>query len=408
MARAERAGREQGESEVMPVYLLQGNGTKRSATEAGLKTAIPDLIEATSLEAILASGAPTGRDGPAIVLIVMPPGDNGYFDRLVEISGRCSKDLFLILIGDEIPASDYKRLLRTGGADWASAKVGPSEVTDIIARRRELANDFNSEFAARPGGNYPVTISLVPSAGGVGNTTLTLEAAAYLKADKSASNRKICLVDLDFQTSHICDYLDGEARLQIAELSGAPERLDEHLFESFRTRHSSGIDIFAAPRSKYPAEDLNIDALDALFGMIAKRYDLVLIDYPVTWFRWTPQIIAASDGAIITGINTIPCLRQVSETLAMVRSSGSTALQIAVAINRCERTLLGSISRRKHAQMVLRDERVFFIATKPEAIESVNMGAPMMLNAPAARLRKDFGPLAHFCAGLRSRRWTSA
>jgi Flp pilus assembly CpaE family ATPase len=196
--------------------------------------------------------------------------------------------------------------------------------------------------------------------------------------------------------------------LQIAELSSAPERLDEHLFESFKMRHSSEIDVFAAPRSKYASEDLNIDALDALFSIIAARYDLVLIDYPVHWFQWTPQIIAASDAAIITGVNTIPCLRQVSETLAAVRSSGSAALQTAVALNRCEKTLLGSISRRKHAQMVLCDDQVFFIATRPEAVESVNMGAPMLLNASAAKKQGDFAALANFCAGLQSRRRASA
>ena len=37
------------------------------------------------------------------------------------------------------------------------------------------------------------------------------------------------MVDLDFQTSHLCDYLDSEPRLQIDELSNAPERLDDQL-----------------------------------------------------------------------------------------------------------------------------------------------------------------------------------
>ena len=109
-----------------------------------------------------------------------------------------------------------------------------------------------------------------------------------------------------FRRAHLCDYLDSEPRLQIAELSSAPERLDEHLFESFRTRHSSGIDLFAAPRSKFAFNDVNIDAVDALFSMIASRYQLVLIDCPVIWLPWTPHVIAASDAAVITGINTIP------------------------------------------------------------------------------------------------------
>ena len=107
------------------------------------------------------------------------------------------------------------------------------------------------------------------------------------------------------------------------------------------------IDVFAAPRSKFPSEDLNIDALDALFNIITKRYDLIFIDHPLNWFSWTTQVVAASDAAVITGINTIPCLRQISETLALVRSSGPPALQIGIVLNRCERTLFGSVARQQ-------------------------------------------------------------
>jgi hypothetical protein len=70
--------------------------------------------------------------------------------------------------------------------------------------------------------------------------------------------------------------------------------------------------------------------------------------------------------------------------------------------------MLGTIARRKHVEMVLRKEKLFFIANRPEAIESVNMGQPMMLGASARKLRRDFLPLANFCAGLKSRSSVSA
>ena len=384
----------------MPVYLLQGEGKSgpQTAIFDQLRPILPDLVVKTSLDAILKDGTSGEPDDPAIVLVVVPSGDRNYFERLVQLAGQYSRSLFFILIGDEISASDYKRLVRSGGADWASINADPSEIAEIVGRVKLRADSI----AAQSTGDRPVTISFVPSAGGVGNTTLVIETAVLIHSNKAYQHRKICIVDLDFQNSHVCDYLDSEPRLHIAEFSSAPERLDDQLFESFRTRHSSGIDIFAAPRSKFYSDTLNIDALDALFGMIAKRYDLVFVDCPLTWFSWTAPIIAASDGAVITGINTIPCLRQISETLALVRSSGSAALQIGIVINKCERTLLGSIVRRKDAEMVLRDERLFLIANRPEAIESVNIGVPMALAASSGKLRRDFAPLAEFCSGLKT------
>jgi len=387
----------------MTVYLLQPSGAsaRGAAIETSLKAAIPDLIEATSLREILTSG--TSRTGKlAFAVVVLPQGDRQDFEQLVDFAGRHAREIFLVLIGDEISANDYKRVIRSGGADWVSANADPTEVAEIIAGRKQLESSPPAA-PAPPAGGRPITISFVPSSGGVGNTTLVLETALQLKIDKKTQHQRICILDLDFQTSHICDYLDSEPRLKIADLSKAPERLDEHLFESFRTPHDSGIDVFAAPRSKFGWAELNVEALDALLTMIARRYDLVLIACPLPWFPWTTQIVGASDAVVITGINTIPCLRQVCETLELVRATGSSLLQTAIVINRCDYTLLGSIARRKHVEMVLRDEQLFFIASRPEAIECINMGQPMMLGSAARKLRKDLLPLANFCAGLKSR-----
>lgn len=386
----------------MPVYLLHRNAPDEDsvALEAALKAKIPELRGVASADVI--GKSMTGLDDPVIVIAPLGVEDRSDVNQVVEFALRHNNEMFVILAGGDISVNEYKRLVRSGAGDWVSTGADAGEVLEIIGRRRtrgKLSNAASSSLSKRP-----VTVSFIPSAGGVGNSTLALETAAYIKNDKARRDRTICLIDLNFQTSHVCDYLDSEPRLLIADFSSEPDRLDEHLLESFKTRHSSGIDIFAAPRSKFPPETLNIRALDALLSLIAARYSLIFIVCPLHWLPWTPQIIAASDGVIVCGINTIPCLRRVSETLAEVRSSGSAALQIRVAINRCERNFFGSIARRRHAEMALRDEEVFFVSERPEAVQSVNMGVPMVLGAAAARVRRELAPLADFCTNLQPAR----
>jgi hypothetical protein len=106
---------------------------------------------------------------------------------------------------------------------------------------------------------------------------------------------------------------------------------------------------------------------------------------------------------VITGLNTIPNLRQVLETLTFVRAAAPSS-KIGIALNRCERNLLGSISGRKHVERLLPDEKLFFVSNRAEAVESVNMGAPMILGASARKLREEFSGLAAFCAELKSAR----
>ena len=389
----------------MATFLLRESVEPRAGDglEKALLAEIPGLVQISSFDQALKPGS-GGEAEPATVLVVAPLDDQRYFDRLIEFTAKFRDRIFLIVVSNEISASDYKRLVRTGGADWASAKAAPREVAEIMARRRQ--EGLATRHAAPSPGLQPVTIAFIPSAGGVGNTTLVIESAICLKTAKATEQRKVCIVDLDFQTSHVCDYLDIEARLHIAEFANAPERLDEHLLDSFGTRHNSGIDVFAAPRSKFPSENMSINALDALFSMIAKRYDLIFIDFPLSWFGWTPQVIAACDGAVITGLNTIPNLRQISEALSLVRANAA-AVKIGITLNRCEKNFFGSVAGRKQVQRVLPSEELFFIGYYSEALESANMGVPMVLGASAKKIRGEFVNLVNFCTELKSARVAS-
>jgi pilus assembly protein CpaE len=380
----------------MPIYFLRGNPSseKNNLVERRIKEVIRELVTISSIEDISRHPADDGRK---YVLLLAPTGERNYFDRLVDIASRF-RELFFILISDEISASDYKRLVRTGGADWVSTHGAPHEILDIVSRHQQPV-EAPPQAAANP-----IVVSLAPSAGGVGNTTLAIEVGIRLKSQKATRARKVCLVDLDFQTSHVCDYLDIEARLRIDEITSNPERLDAYLFENFISHHSGGLDVFAAPRSDFDFSTVTISALDALFNMISTRYDVVLIDLPVIWLPWTSQLISGSDGVIVTGINTIPCLRQISERLTAVRQAKHSAGEIAIAVNRCEHSLLGGIARRQHVESVLTGERVFYVGEDSMAVQSINTGVPLGLGASSGRLVKDIAAIADFCAALKSTR----
>jgi len=55
-------------------------------------------------------------------------------DRFVNIAEQEHRGVFLTFISSEISASDYKRLVRGGSADWASLQNAPQEILNIISR----------------------------------------------------------------------------------------------------------------------------------------------------------------------------------------------------------------------------------------------------------------------------------
>jgi pilus assembly protein CpaE len=242
--------------------------------------------------------------------------------------------------------------------------------------------------------------------GGVGNTTIALEVALRIKLAKATRSWKICYIDLDFQTSHVCDYLDIDARFQINEVLDQPERLDEQLFGGFVSRHGCGLDVFAAPRSKLDPRNIDAETLDPFFEMVLARYNYLVLDLPVSWFSWTIPILENSDATILTGINTVPCLRQMRATLDEVVKTKVSASQIAIVMNRVKRRLLQRIERQTHVARVFPNEKIYYIREHADAVDRVNTGTPAAL---AGTHVKDYINLMSFCTSLRqaSRRETA-
>lgn len=385
----------------MDVYLFTGGieSDELADLERRISSRLPTLQRLARIDEVTQrlaeNGTATNADPIFIIFPVLTPGTS--LERIVSIAERPTAGIFLIFVSREISASDYKRLVRSGSADWVSLQNAPQEILDIISRssRKSLA-------PVKVEDRRPAIAAFVASSGGVGNATLAIESAVQLKAGKRFRDKKICLLDLDVQTSHVCDYLDIEPRLNINELVEDPDRLDAQLFELFVNRHSaSGVDVLAAPRSR-KAPDLNIEALDALFELISPRYDLVIVDLPPEWSGWTEQIIGVCNLAVVTGLNNVPGLRQVAEMLGSVRSAPQAPAQVVVALNRCERRLIGGIARRQHVQRVLGREQVFCVREDAfSANHALNTGVPISLGAPSSTIAKDVRALVSLMTELK-------
>jgi pilus assembly protein CpaE len=323
-------------------------------------------------------------------------------ERLVSIAEKDHSGLFFIYVSREISASDYKRLVRTGSAEWVSIEIAPEEIAEIVARRRAVADaPVAPEPAVR---TKPAIAAFVPSSGGVGNTTLAIEAAVQLKVARATRSKRICLVDLDLQTSHACDYLDIEPRMRMQEIMENPERLDAQLFDLFVSHHTSGLDVLASPRRRDPEAATNIAALDVLFQQVATRYDLLILDLPAFWFSWTGQLLSVADLAIVTGVNNVAGLRQVSETLAAVRALPQAPGKIVVALNHCEPQFFGRVARKQHVKQALGSETVIYVREDPSMTGAVNTGIPMAVGSPSSKASKDVRALAKMLSGLSPQR----
>src|SRR5882724_6207109 len=146
--------------------------------EHRIRAKLPDVRIVSRMDEITKTLPKTAGTDSELACILFPVVLNSAasFDRMVSIATEYRDSLFFIFISDDIPASDYKRLVQTGGADWASTGGAPQEIADILARRPR------PEAAEAPRSGKPAIVSYLPSAGGVGTATLAIETGIQLRS----------------------------------------------------------------------------------------------------------------------------------------------------------------------------------------------------------------------------------
>jgi pilus assembly protein CpaE len=360
--------------------------------ERRLKPTIPDLKWVARIEDI---GARSLKGAArSIAITVAPAGEKGKdLGGLIDIVNKRHRDVFFIVVGGDLSARHYKQLLQSGNADWVAESGATQEILSIVAR---------VDAARLDASNPSIVVSFMPSAGGVGNSTLAIETAIQLVRRKAANDGKIALVDLDFQSSHVCDYLDVAPKFQIGEIIDEPSRLDDQLLKVFASPHRSGVDIFAASRNRLHVSDVGVETLSALFERMSHHYVYIVVDLPVSAHIWTIPLLTASEGILVTGVNTIPSLRQAAETVRAIRAEVGISADVRTVINRCESGLFGSVARRDHVDRILGAEERFYVRNTNIAVECVNRGESLTMARPSDKAVKDIAAIADFCVALKS------
>ena len=118
----------------MAIYLTEegGDETRVDEIEDKLKSTIPDLKRVSRVEDIDQRSV-NGSDRSIVLLVATPP-DHANVDDLIDVVRRHPRNLFFIVVGGDMSARDYKRLIQSGNADWVAEAGLPQEILDIVGR----------------------------------------------------------------------------------------------------------------------------------------------------------------------------------------------------------------------------------------------------------------------------------
>lgn len=324
----------------------------------------------------------------SLVLIPTTAASNISVAQVVDLAIQLKGHAFIIHVADEISPSDYKVLIRTGAADSVSWDSAKREIYEIC--QRQHVKDARPRPHGDKSGAPHTVISFVATGGGAGNTTMAIETGVYLASLRGKDARRVAVVDLDFQRSVMCDYLNLPPGLDIGEFMRNPQRLDDYMLDIFASKHHSGLDLFASEDSKLDYSAINESSIFSLLDRLIERYDTVLLDIPRYWTAWMDRILMNSELVFVTGQYSVPAVKKVAFELKHLRNLKIGPEKVGVIINGCQKTLLGGIVRKADVDSVLAGQRIFYVQQDLSfALECVNIGSSLIETRPRHGVCRD-------------------
>jgi pilus assembly protein CpaE len=311
-----------------------------------------------------------GIEGASLVIVEIDTGRPDRVAALQELAAKLAGHVPVIAVTNVFNEIVARQLMQSRIADFLVKPVAPDDLVRACARASHGA------AATKPAEAEISTF--LPAAGGVGVTTLAIQAALLLMRAGSRNAAATCLVDLDFQHGACADYLDLEPRLDLNEIEPRPERLDHQLLEVMLSHHASGLAVVAAPHRPAEMRTFDADIVTRLLDLVAAKFDHVVIDMPRTWFSWTDSVLLGSNKIFIVTETTVPGLRHAGQLAGAITERLSEATKPRVIVNRFDQGWFSSGLRRTDIKQALGEA---FAGTIPNDYrlvrEAIDRGVPL-------------------------------
>jgi pilus assembly protein CpaE len=283
----------------------------------------------------------------------------------------------IIVLADQLEPHRLRRFIRFG-------------ISDLVARDAsecDLQETLVVPVGTHPDGRDRNVFAFTPVLGGMGATTIAIEAALFLNRQQPNST---CVVDLDFYAGECADYLNIEAKLELDVLTRPPETVDEHLLNTVLSTHASGLKLLAAQTTLGAQKHVDSDTVLQFLDLICNRFANVMIDLPRAWSDWTDNIILGSDQLFLVSDSSVPAIRATKRQLGEYQQRYVGKIVPHIIINKFENSWLSRGLSQRNLAAAFSDRYAGAICDDTRlAREAIDLGEPISSLKRGARMIKD-------------------
>jgi len=268
-----------------------------------------------------------GANPPDVLVtdVMMPRMDGIELTRRLRADARTAALPILMLSArkqDEAFLAGYS----AGADDYVAKPVQLSVLTakiDALLRRRAAP-------AAAPRGRGRV-ITFLHAKGGVGTTTLLVNAAASLSKFPVRSY----IIDASLPLGDAALQLDLEPTHSLADIAEFdPRSIDATVLGQITTRHASGLRVVAAPKSPIDADRITGAIVRATIAAAVADSDIVWIDTACAFNEATLAAIDCADVVCVVTAPHVSSLRATRQLLDVLKRMDVSRDRVHIAVSR--------------------------------------------------------------------------
>jgi pilus assembly protein CpaE len=322
----------------------------------------------------------------AAVIVEIDPESKDDLLALQQVREASGGRLPILVVTEKLYQATLRQLLRLQVSDWMPKPLNAQEVVQACKRAMHSARTASLSQGA-------TCYAFIGAAGGVGTTVLAIE-TAFLLARRSKQPERTCLIDLDFQSGMVAQYLNVSPNLQLDEIESSPDRLDRQLLDVMLSRHESGLAVLAAPNALTAFASTNSVAVTRLLDLASANFDFVVIDLPRAWQPWSRDILPGANRIFIVTEMTVPGLHHARSLSEKFEEICGTHLEIGVIVNKKRSSIFGQYLKSGDAARVLGSKLAGFVTAKDDLVrEAVDRGVPLYQLSKSNRVDRDLSEI---------------
>ena len=323
------------------------------------------LATVEGLQALLSRG-----DAPQLVIINLDPDCHENLKKIGSLPREYPNISFFVM-SHKLDATLLMEAMHLGVKEFIPLPIAEEKFSAAVER---VATSHGMGKRAK-------IISVIPTIGGCGSTTVACNIAALL-----AQRQKTALLDMDLIGGGVASYFDVRPRYTLSDVMESAEKVDKQLLDNALVIHQkSQLAILARPDLPEDSQRVNQAGFSRLNNVLCRMFDYVVIDSALSIDPVYAEALKGADVNLIVMQLNVPSAKNAERFVGALRRMGIDVGKIKIVVNRYVKK--GCDIEPDEVEKALGLKIAWMIPNDfKNAIAAINYGEPVVLRAPRSEI----------------------